>query len=443
MRIAYLDCFSGISGDMFLGALVDAGVSPELLRETVQALNLGAELEVTRVLRNGIAAAKVDVIVNGEKDMPREEYWEHQHSQPHQHSREEHTHSHAEHEHSHGESRSHHHEHRSLKDICQIISATAIPESAKALALDIFQTLGNAEAKIHDKPLESIHFHEVGSVDAIVDIVCAAVGAQSLEIDEWRSSALNVGGGVVHCAHGTLPVPAPATVEILRGAPVYSSGVQKELVTPTGAAIIRTLVKSFGEFPSMTIDRTGFGAGARDLPGQANVVRLTVGELSDARHLEPGSSGEETVTVLEATIDDMTPQVFGYVLEKLLQEGALDAFGLPVQMKKSRPGMLLTILAREEDAQRLANLVFAETTTIGLRMRRDQRLTLRREWVPVETRWGTVRIKLAHWRGEESNAAPEFEDCRRIAEEHRVPLKLVMQEAMRAYLEQKEAAGTK
>lgn len=443
MRIAYLDCFSGISGDMFLGALVDAGVSPELLRETVQALNLGAELEVTRVLRNGIAAAKVDVIVNGEKDMPREEYWEHQHSQPHQHSREEHTHSHAEHEHSHGESRSHHHEHRSLKDICQIISATAIPESAKALALDIFQTLGNAEAKIHDKPLESIHFHEVGSVDAIVDIVCAAVGAQSLEIDEWRSSALNVGGGVVHCAHGALPVPAPATVEILRGAPVYSSGVQKELVTPTGAAIIRTLVKSFGEFPSMTIDRTGFGAGARDLPGQANVVRLTVGELSDARHLEPGSSGEETVIVLEATIDDMTPQVFGYVLEKLLQEGALDAFGLPVQMKKSRPGMLLTILAREEDAQRLANLVFAETTTIGLRMRRDQRLTLRREWVPVETRWGTVRIKLAHWRGEESNAAPEFEDCRRIAEEHRVPLKLVMQEAMRAYLEQKEAAGTK
>lgn len=451
MRIAYLNCFSGISGDMFLGALVDAGVPPEQLRQTVKALNVGAELEITRTLRNGIAATKVDVIVNGEKDLPREEFWEkqsgraHTHDHPHDDSP---AHGHAQddapqhsHPHSHDETHPHHHEHRSLKEIREIISAAPIPESAKKLALNVFQTLGEGEAKIHDKDLESIHFHEVGSVDAIVDIVCASVGAESLGVDEWRCSALNVGGGVVHCAHGTLPVPAPAVVEMLRGAPVYSSGVQKELVTPTGAAIVRTLVKSFGEFPAMKIQASGFGAGARDLPGHANVVRLTIGEALVRSGVET-PDGEQTVTVLEATIDDMTPQVFGYVLEKLLQNGALDAFGLPVQMKKSRPGLLLTVLARDEDAPHLADLIFAETTTIGLRTRREQRMTLPREWVPVETRWGMVRIKLAHLHGEETNAAPEFEDCRRIAEEHRVPLKMVMQDAMRAYLEQREAAGT-
>lgn len=447
MRIAYLNCFSGISGDMFLGALVDAGVSPGLLRQTVQALNVGAELEITRTLRNGIAATKVDVIVDGEKDLPREEFWEkHEHPRRGELSEHGHDHPHAhgdvrEHEHSHDEMHPHSHEHRSLKEIREIISTAPISESAKVLAVRIFHTLGEAEAKIHDKDLENIHFHEVGSADAIVDIVCAAVGAESLGVDEWRCSALNVGGGVVHCAHGTLPAPAPAVVEMLRDAPVYSSGVQKELVTPTGAAIVRTLVKSFGEFPAMKIQTSGFGAGARDLPGQANVLRLTIGEAPAQPTDTP--EGEQTVTVLEATIDDMTPQVFGYVLEKLLQNGALDAFGLPVQMKKSRPGMLLTVLARDEDVRHLADLMFAETTTIGLRTRREHRMTLEREWIPVETRWGTVRVKLAHLHGEETNAAPEFEDCRRIAEEHRVPLKMVMQDATRAYLEQKEAAGTK
>ncbi len=441
MRIAYLNCFSGISGDMFLGALVDAGVSPGLLRQTVRALNVGAELEITRTLRNGIAATKIDVIVDGEKDLPREEFWEKQHGHEREHEHPTHEHDHA-HPHSHDETHPRHHEHRSLKEIRQIISAAPIPESAKALAVTIFETLGQAEARIHDKSLESIHFHEVGSVDAIVDIVCAAVGAESLGVVEWRSSALNVGGGVVHCAHGTLPVPTPAVVEMLRDAPVYSSGAQKELVTPTGAAIVRTLAKTFGEFPAIKIQASGFGAGDRDLPGQANVLRLTIGETV-GQSVEKSPEGEQTVTVLEATIDDMTPQVFGYVLEKLLQNGALDAFGLPVQMKKSRLGMLLTVLAHNEDAQHLADVIFSETTTIGLRTRREQRMILPREWVPVETRWGTVRIKLAHLRGQETNAAPEFEDCRRIAEEHRVPLKMVLQDAIRAYLEQKEAAGAK
>ena len=448
MRIAYLDCFSGISGDMFLGALVDAGVSPDLLRDTVRALNVGAEVEITKVLRNGIAATKVDVIVNGEKDLPREEFWAKEHEHKHAHTQE-HAHEH-EHHHDHGaEHHPHSHSHRSLKEIRGIIQAAPISSSAKSTALSIFQALGEAEAKIHNKDLDSIHFHEVGSVDAIVDIVCAAVGADALAVDEWHCSALNVGGGVVHCAHGTLPVPAPATLELLRDAPVYSSGIQKELVTPTGAAIVRTLVRSFGDFPSMSISGSGFGAGSRDLHGHANVLRLTIGNAvnvtsraTSSAHGEAVSDGD-TITVLEATIDDMTPQVFGFVLERLLELGALDAYGLPVQMKKSRPGMLLTVLARNDDAEHLAATIFAETTTIGLRMRQERRMTLPREWVPVETQWGTVRIKLARLDGEETNAAPEFEDCRKLAVEHRVALKRVMQEAMRVYLDQKEAAGTK
>jgi uncharacterized protein (TIGR00299 family) protein len=448
MLIAYLDCFSGISGDMFLGALVDAGVSPELLRETVRALSLGAELEIRKAQRNGISATKVDVVVNGEKDLPREEFWAREHEHKHDHAHEHYHHDEHGHSYASDETHPHHHEHRGLKEIRGIIQAAPISQSAKALALAIFQALGEAEAKVHNKDLDSIHFHEVGSVDAIVDIVCAAVGADALGVNEWHCSPLNVGGGVAHCAHGTLPVPAPATVELLRGASVYSSGIQKELVTPTGAAIVRTLVRKFGDFPSMSISGSGFGAGSRDLKGHANVLRLTIGEATPmrtgSREANQGVEADgETITVLEATIDDMTPQVFGYVLERLLEHGALDAYGLPVQMKKSRPGMLLTVLARNEDAEHLAEIIFAETTTIGLRIRQERRMTLQREWVPVETQWGTVRIKLARLNSEETNAAPEFEDCRKLAVEHRVALKRVMQEAMRAYLEQKESADTK
>jgi uncharacterized protein (TIGR00299 family) protein len=441
MRIAYLDCFSGISGDMFLGALVDAGASPDLLRKTVRALNVGAELEITRVLRNGIAATKVDVVVNGEKDLPREEFWAKQHSHAHGHEHS-HEHRHADgtvhsHPHAHEEDHehtAHSHAHRGLKEIREIIGKADISETAKTTALRIFQALGEAEARIHNTDIEKIHFHEVGAVDAIVDIVCAAVGADALGVDEWHCSPLNVGGGVVHCAHGTLPVPAPATLELLRDAPVYSSEVQKELVTPTGAAIVRTLATKFGSLPMLKVESCGYGAGARDLPGQANVLRITVGETDTVNSRGTG----DLVTVLEASLDDATPQVFGYALERVLEQGALDAFATPVQMKKNRPGALLTVLARPEDARRLADIIFAESTTIGLRMHDEQRLVLEREWVPVETEWGKVRIKIARWHGSECNAAPEFEDCRRIASNRDVPLKQVMQEAMRAYLEAKQ-----
>ncbi len=430
MRFAYLDCFSGISGDMFLGALVDAGVPPDLLRETVRGLNLGAELEITRVDRNGITATKVDVIVNGEKDKPREEI-----SVGRAHS---HEHTHAgdtTHSHEHAHEHDHSHEHgRSLKQIREIISASSISAKAKQTALAIFQSLGEAEAKVHNKPIDDIHFHEVGSVDAIVDITCAAVGAEALAVDEWICSSLNVGGGTVQCAHGTLPVPAPATLELLKGVPIYSSDIKKELVTPTGAAIVKTLISRFATFPTVTTDRIGYGAGFRNFANSANVVRLSIGESSDAVFPAP----RETITIMEANLDDLSPQVFGYVIDKLLEAGALDAFGVPVQMKKSRPGAVLTVLSKPEDAQKLAKIIFAETTTIGLRMREETRYALARRHQVVETQWGTVRMKIANLNGTIANYAPEYEDCRTIAEQHNVPLKQVMQEAVRIYLGNKD-----
>ncbi|HLB90084.1 MAG TPA: nickel pincer cofactor biosynthesis protein LarC, partial [Terriglobales bacterium] len=288
-----------------------------------------------------------------------------------------------------------------------------------------------AEAKVHNIDIEKVHFHEVGAVDAMVDIVCAAVGAEALGVDEIVCSPLNVGGGTVRCAHGTFPVPAPATVELLKNVPVYSSGIQAELVTPTGAAIVRTLASRFEPFPEMKIEKTGYGAGTRDFPGHANVVRLTIGEAQSGL---AAKTPQETVTVLEANLDDLNPQVFGYVMDRLLEEGALDAFGVPVQMKKNRPGMLLTALCRSEDASKLTELIFTETTTLGVRKRQENRQALARKWITVATRWGDVRLKVASLNGTVTNYAPEYEDCRRIAMEHHVPLKSVMQEAVQAYL---------
>jgi hypothetical protein len=440
MRLAYLECFSGISGDMFLGALLDAGVSPELLHKTVAALDIGARLEVSRVNRSGINAIKVDVVVQDEhgheeKDRPREAA---AHSHPHDHGREhEHSHEHHEHEHEHKAERAgapapHKHEHgRGLREIKEIIGRAAIAESAKKNAIAIFEALGAAEARIHGVDIEKIHFHEVGAADAMVDIVCAAVGAEALGVDEIVCSPLNVGGGMVECAHGTFPVPAPATVELLRGAPVYSSGIRAELVTPTGAAIAKTLATHFAAFPEMKIEKTGYGAGTRDFPGHANVLRITVGEaVADLA----AKTAQETIAVLEANLDDLNPQVFGYVMDRLLDAGALDVFGVPVQMKKSRPGTLLTVLCRPEDAASLAQILFAETTTLGIRRREEKRQVLARKFVSVATQWGEVRMKVASMNGTVTNYAPEYEDCRRIAAEKRVPLKSVMQEAMQEFV---------
>ncbi|HET6177915.1 MAG TPA: nickel pincer cofactor biosynthesis protein LarC [Candidatus Sulfotelmatobacter sp.] len=445
MRIAYLECFSGMSGDMFLGALVDAGVPARLLEDTVAALGIEARLEVSRVLRSGISATKVDVWIGGEKDMPTEEFWakKHDHNEAHgdhhEHAREHHhepEHSHADRGTSGEEQapRSHVHEHqhgRGLVQIAKIIGDSRISDTAKKKAIAIFEALGTAEAKIHATSIDKVHFHEVGAEDAMVDIVCAAVGAEALGVDEIISSSLNVGGGTIKCAHGSLPVPAPATVELLKEVPVYSSGVQAELVTPTGAAIVKTLVKRFATFPEMKIQKSGYGAGSRDCPGQPNVVRLVIGESAAASLASKTAS--DTVTVLEANLDDLNPQVFGYVMDRLFEEGALDAFGVPVQMKKNRPGTLLTVLCKPEDASKLTQLIFTETTTLGVRRREEMRQTLARRWENVSTRWGEVRIKIASMNGTITNYAPEYEDCRRIAAEHHVPLKTVMQEAARVY----------
>ncbi len=460
MRIAYLECFSGMSGDMFLGALVDAGVPAALLQDTVAALDLGARLEISRVMRSGIAATKVDVWVDGEKDLPREEYWvrqkeshTHEHHGHESHAHEHHDHEHHDHEHHdhehHGHSHpeaeisragapaphlhSHEHSHgRGLVEIRGIISAASISEGAKKTAIAVFEALGAAEATIHNTSVENVHFHEVGAVDALVDIVCAAVGAEALGVDEIICSPLNVGGGTVKCAHGEFPVPAPATVELLKDAPVYSSGVQAELVTPTGAAIVKTLARRYAAFPEMKIEKSGYGAGSRDFPGHPNVVRLTVGESSG--HALAAKTASETITVLEANLDDLNPQVFGYVMDRLLEEGALDAFGMPVQMKKNRPGTLLTVLCNPEDAGKFAQLIFTETTTLGVRRRDEVRQTLARRWENVCTPWGDVRIKIASMNGTVTNYAPEYDDCRRIAAEQHVPLKLVMGAAVEAYL---------
>jgi pyridinium-3,5-bisthiocarboxylic acid mononucleotide nickel chelatase len=460
MRIAYLECFSGISGDMFLGALVDAGVPAELFVRTVEALGVDARLEISRVDRSGINATKVDVIAAGEKELPREEFWaqetQHTHEPNHQHDHAHaHTHSHAhggepspsyQHEHSHAHEGKHSHPHthshdqahRGLAEIRQIIRRAAIAPSAQERAIRIFEALGAAEAKVHNSDIENIHFHEVGAIDAIVDIVCAAVGSESLGIDEWVCSPLNVGGGTVVCAHGTFPIPAPATLELLKDAPVYSGEIQKELVTPTGAAIVSVLASRFANFPRIKPLKTGYGAGSRNFKGVPNVVRLTLGETvqTEPAVLPSSAATTEEITILEANLDDMSPQVFGYVMERAFAQGALDVFGTAVQMKKNRPGMLLTVLCRPEDAQQLTRLIFAETTSLGVRMRQEARATLARRHVSVQTKWGDVRMKLANLNGSISNYAPEYEDCRRIAEQQQVPLKAVMQEAIKMYLEE-------
>ena len=428
MRIAYLDCFSGISGDMFLGALVDAGVSAGLLEETVTALGLGAKLEISRVVRGGIAATKVDVSVVGEENIPHEASHEKSanKSSP--------THSHS-HKHTHS---------RGLAEIRAIIEKAAIGATAKATAIRIFEALAAAEAEIHNTSVEQVHFHEVGAVDAMVDITCAAVGSEALAVDEWVCSPLNVGAGTVKCAHGTLPVPAPATVKLLKDAPVYSSGPQVELVTPTGAAIVKTLATRYGTFPAMKIDHAGYGAGSREFVNHPNVLRLTVGEaiaaalagiatsVSAAEKAMERVAGDRIV-ILEANLDDLSPQVLAYAMERLLAEGALDVFSVPAQMKKNRAGALLTVLAKPLDADRLTKVMFAETTTLGVRRRDEHRRVLDRHWETVETEWGPVRIKVANMNGTVSNYAPEFEDCRQIATKHQVPLKKVMEEALRKY----------
>lgn len=433
-----------------LGALLHAGVSRELLEQTVAALNVGAELRISRVDRSGICAMKVDVLVNGKPaDQPPRSN-EHAHKCSHNHSHP-HPHDHTdenqaskaglliEDRHSHSQGHAYEHQHgRSLSTILEVIRHNDIAHPARETAIRAFELLGEAEAGIHNVPLESVHFHEVGAVDAIVDIVCASVGCHSLGVDRFICSPLNLGAGTVKCAHGEFPVPAPATLALLKGASVYSSGVNSELVTPTGAALLRALNCSFSAFPAMNIQSIGYGAGSRDLEGSPNVLRISVGELIETGTLNHEDPQHE-VTVLETTIDDLSPQVLGYVTERLLAEGAFDVFVTPAQMKKNRPGSLLTVLCDENAAPAMREILFRETSTIGIRTRRERRDCLERAIVPVSTQWGTVRVKESRLNGAVTNFAPEYEDCRRIAEANSFPLKQVQQEAISSYRAQAQS----
>src|SRR3984885_12461453 len=382
IRQAYFDCFSGISGDMVLGALVDAGADLRAIEADLRKLSLpGWSISAPKVKRGEIFATQVKVET--------------------------------------GEG----HHHRGLSIILQKIENAKLAPRAAERARKIFSRLAEAKAKVHQQPIEQVHFHEVGAVDSIVDIVGAAIGFELLGIDEFACSAFDVGAGQVKTAHGVLPVPAPATAELLKGAPMFSSGIAKELVTPTGAAIATTLAKRYAEIPQMTLKAIGYGAGSADLKEKANVLRLLIGETAIT---EPGGYWDAPVTVIETNIDDMNPQVYGYFAERALEAGALDVFSAPVLMKKNRPGQLVTILSEPHNVSRLIDLVFRETTTIGVRTHEVRRKTLARESVTVETPFGEVRMKISRLHGSVLNATPEYEDCRRIAAQNKIPLKDVL-----------------
>ena len=437
MRIAYLDCHAGIAGDMFLGALLDAGVPPEVLHNATTALNLDASLHITKVDRSGITCTKVDVLENNR--LAEQVAHSHSHQQKTQHLHKaghthDHDHPHTLDAHSH-ESHAHDHTHgRSLTTIRALIVSAPLAAPVKDFALRAFGLLGHAEARIHNLPVDLIHFHEVGAVDAIVDIVAAAAGIHHLAIDAWHSSPINVGGGMVECAHGSFPLPAPATADLLRGMPTYSAHIEKELTTPTGAAILRALDPSFGPQPAMRVAQIGYGAGTRNPAGFPNALRLSIGDSAEGASIE-------TVTVLETALDDLSPQLLAHVAESALSLGALDVMLTPVIMKKGRPGTLLTLLCNPADSAKFEQLLLRETSTLGIRIRQDRRLSLDRAHTTVSTPYGDIRVKLGSRDGETLNIAPEFEDCRAAAALHNVAVKLVQQAAIAAYTQSHRQAA--
>lgn len=437
MRTLYLDCFAGASGDMLIGALLDCGLDFEFLRRELAKLGVeGYELSVKRVDRSGISATKFDVHLHEE---PHAHAHAHKHNHAHHdhHDHHDHAHTHGQHhnhEHVHAEPHGHSHQHtghehhhRSLSEIKRLIEASALDAAIKQRAQAIFQRIGEAEAKIHNIPVEQVHFHEVGAVDSIMDIVGACIGLQALGLERIISSPLHVGSGTFTCAHGTYPVPGPAAAELLRGVPTYAKDILGELVTPTGAGIIATLASEFGPMPLMRAERIGYGAGTREYPKFPNVLRAVIGELAT-------DATPTTVTVIEANIDDLNAQVFGHLMETALAAGALDIFYTPVQMKKNRPGVLLTLLCAPEDRERMAALIFRETTTLGVRYRDERREVLSREHHEVKTPYGSIKIKIARAQdGRVINYAPEFEDCRAAAERHQVAVREVQTAALTAY----------
>ncbi len=427
MKILYLDCFAGISGDMTIGALLDLGLNFEFLKNELAKLGVaGYELSQSRVDRSGINAVKFDVQLSSI-----------QINHDHDHTHGDHSHSH-ETQHS-SLSTQHSHDHRSLSTIKHLIESSTLSEKVKQNSLAIFQRIGEAEAKIHGVDIESIHFHEVGAVDSIVDIIGACIGLEALGIEKIISSPLHVGYGTFTCAHGTYPIPGPAATEILRGVPIYAKEIEGELVTPTGAAIVATLASEFSKMPMMRVEKVGYGAGTRTYEKFPNVVRAVLGEISTATVRERDIGADttpDTISVIEANIDDLSPQIFGHLMEQALAAGALDIFYTPVQMKKNRPGILLTLLCAVGDREKFIDLIFRETTTLGVRHRDEKRVILRREFVTVETKFGAIKIKIAHdATGKIVTAAPEFEDCHAAALKNNVAVREVQSAALKSYAE--------
>ncbi|MDY6876259.1 MAG: nickel pincer cofactor biosynthesis protein LarC [Chloroflexota bacterium] len=384
MRIAYFDCFSGISGDMMLGALVDAGWAVEDLRRELDGLGIsGYEIEARKVKKHGITGTKIDVHVT-------EDGVE-----------------------------------RKLRDIVAIIDGSDMAEEIKESGKRIFTRLATVEARIHQASLETIHFHEVGGLDAIVDVVGSLLGLRSLGVQKVYASPLPLGKGFIRCAHGTIPVPAPATLELVKGIPVHGRDIEAELVTPTGAAIITTLSQSFGPPPLMIVENIGYGAGYRDL-AIPNLLRVSVGAMGIVGQEE---YEEDVVTVVETNIDDMNPQFYDYVMSRLFERGAVDVFCTPIQMKRNRPAITLSAITDERNLNGILEVIFDETTTLGVRIHEMRRKKLTRENIPVNTRYGEFSVKVGKSGNVVKNIAPEYEECRRVAEQGHIPLKEVYEEA--------------
>jgi uncharacterized protein (TIGR00299 family) protein len=378
MSLAYFDCFSGISGDMILGALVHLGVPADFLEENIRRIPLdGFRLEITTVSRMGVHGNKVNVVVDGTDKKARK-----------------------------------------YGDIRSMIEGGSLSDKVRSLSLEVFERLAGVEASIHNCRKEDVHFHEVGGVDAIVDVVGAALGAEWLGLTRILASEIPVGRGFVDSQHGKLPVPAPATIALLDGVPVYGTTVSHELVTPTGAAILTTLCKDFGPMPKMVVRQIGYGAGSRDLEERPNLLRVVLGEPLLA--LE-----EDTVTVVETNIDDMNPEIFGFVMERLFEDGALDVSWLPVFMKKNRPGTLVHVLCGESNREKIVRRILSETTATGVRHYRVERVKLPRTESEAITSYGKVRVKQVSDPDGGIHLVPEYEDCRRIALEKNIPLKVV------------------
>ena len=427
MKIAYFDCFSGISGDMTLGALVDAGVPPEILTEGLSTLKLDAEfsLHFEKAAKHGITGTRAIVEVHPAHASHADSHHEHGHHHDHDHG----------HAHHHDHVHEHHHDHgptRHLSDIFKLLDDSDLDSEIRDTAKRVFDRLAEAEAKVHNMSKADVHLHEVSGIDSIVDIVGSVIGLAYLDVDAICASPLSLGRGFVRCAHGLMPVPVPGTMELLRGVPIHQTDIPKELVTPTGAALITTLAQEFGVMPQMRLDRVGYGAGTRDLEQRPNLLRLCLGEKISSSDSQTTHQHAETdsVGIIETNVDDMSPEITGYVTTQLFEHGALDVFLTPIFMKKNRPATQITVLCPTPHRDKLIELLLTETTTFGVRLSSANRVKLRRDFIQVKTQWGTIQAKRGYLNNTLIKTVPEYEDCKRLAEQNNVPLRQIYAEAL-------------